>query len=412
MTLARPFVVDLNDDAAVDAARTGGKAAALARAANEGLPTLPGVVLTTAFSDAVDAGDDVASHPAVREAFDAAGGEDRELVARSSSVVEDTTESSMAGQFDSVIGIDGFVAFVAAVRKVLDSRQRAGAADSPIAVLVQPLIDPEFGGVMFGIDPVTGRTDQRIVSAVRGRPEPLVSGEVDGSRYVLDEKAKVLEFDANDGPELPPTHLRRLVALSNDVARVFGGPQDVEWAIEHDGTLRLLQSRPVTTEIRGVPRGPVYGPGPVAETFPEPLTELERDLWVPPLREAVREAVELTGAATRAEIESSEVVISVEGRVAIDLRLSGEIVPNNGLLHKLNPVASFRRIKPAWRVGRLRSALPVLAEDLLDRADADLERVPALDDLTSRQLVAILHRSQTVLRSLHAHEILMGMLAD
>jgi len=318
----------------------------------------------------------------------------------------------MAGQFDSVIGIDGFVAFVAAVRKVLDSRQRAGAADSPIAVLVQPLIDPEFGGVMFGIDPVTGRTDQRVVSAVRGRPEPLVSGEVDGSRYVLDEKAKVLEFDANDGPELPPTHLRRLVALSNDVARVFGGPQDVEWAIERDGTLRLLQSRPVTTEIRGVPRGPVYGPGPVAETFPEPLTELERDLWVPPLREAVREAVELTGAATRAEIESSEVVISVEGRVAIDLRLSGEIVPNNGLLHKLNPVASFRRIKPAWRVGRLRSALPVLAEDLLDRADADLERVPALDDLTSRQLVAILHRSQTVLRSLHAHEILMGMLAD
>ncbi len=412
MTLARPFVVDLDDDAAVDAGLTGGKAAALARAATHALPTLPGAVLTTAFSEAVDAGADIATHPAVREVFDAAGGADRELVARSSSVVEDTAESSMAGQFDSVIGIDGFDAFVAAVRKVLDSRQRAGAADSPIAVLVQPLIDPEFGGVMFGIDPVTGRTDQRVVSAVRGGPEPLVSGEVDGSRYVLDEKAKVLEFDANDGPPLGPNHLRRLVALSNDVARVFGGPQDVEWAIERDGTLRLLQSRPVTSEIRGVPRGPVYGPGPVAETFPEPLTELEHDLWVPPLREAVREAVTLTGAATRAEIESSEVVISVEGRVAIDLRLSGEIVPKNGLLHKLNPVASFRKLKPAWRVGRLRSALPLLAEDLLDRADADLERVPALDDLTSRQLIAILHRSQAVLRSLHAHEILMGMLAD
>ena len=40
-----------------------------------------------------------------------------------------------------------------------------------------------------------------------------------------------------------------------------------------------------------MPRGPIYGPGPVAETFPEPLTELEHDLWVPPLREGVREAV-------------------------------------------------------------------------------------------------------------------------
>ena len=74
--------------------------------------------------------------------------------------------------------------------------------------------------------------------------------------------------------------------LSHDVMKVFGGPQDTEWAIHTDGKLLLFQSRPITTEIRGVPRGPIYGPGPVAETFPEPLTELEQDLWVPPLRDA------------------------------------------------------------------------------------------------------------------------------
>ena len=32
----------------------------------------------------------------------------------------------------------------------------------------------------------------------------------------------------------------------------------------------------VTTEIRGVPHGPRYGPGPVAETFPEPHSRLGR----------------------------------------------------------------------------------------------------------------------------------------
>ncbi len=409
----RPFIVELDDEAALAPALTGGKAAALARAATAGLATLPGVVLTTVFCDAVDGGADLAGHAAVREAFQRAGGDHQALVARSSSVAEDTAASSMAGQFDSVIGVSGFEDFVAAVTVVLASRERAGAADQPIAVLTQPLIEPRFGGVMFGVDPVSGRTDRRVVTAVRGGPERLVSGEVDGSRFVLHpSKAKVLDFDANDGPALDRADLRRLVSLSDTVASVFGGPQDVEWAITPDNQLWLLQSRPVTTEIRGVPRGPIYGPGPVAETFPAPLTELEDDLWVPPLREAVREAVLLAGAATPAEVDASEVVVSVDGHVAIDLRLAGEIKPKHRLAQKLNPIAGFRSLRGAWRVGRLRSALARLAENLIDRTDADLEAVPPLTDLTSRQLIALLHRSRVILRALHAHEILVGMLAD
>ena len=330
----RPFIVELGDEAAINPALTGGKAAALARAAGSGLDTLPGLVLTTAFCDAVDDGAEIARHPAVREAFDRAGGDHSALVARSSSVVEDTAASSMAGQFDSIVGVSGFDEFVAAVTVVLDSRQRAGAADQPIAVLVQPLIEPAFGGVMFGVDPVSGRSDRRVVTAVRGGPERLVSGEVNGSRYVLDPStAKVLDFDADDGPALDRAPLRRLVALSEKVAEVFGGPQDVEWAIGRDEQLWLLQSRPVTSEIRGVPRGPVYGPGPVAETFPSPLTELEEDLWVPPLREAVREAVLLAGAATQADVDASEIVV---GRHNGEIRL--ESTPGNTRFQVVLPI--------------------------------------------------------------------------
>jgi rifampicin phosphotransferase len=410
---ARPLVVDLAEEVAQDPSLTGGKSAALARAARAGFDTLPGVVLTTVFCCAVDDGAEAARHPAVKEAFERAGGEQQALVARSSSVVEDTAESSMAGQFESVIGINGFDEFVAAVAAVLDSRERAGAADQPIAVLVQPLIEPRFGGVMFGIDPVSGRTDRRIVTAVTGGPEPLVSGEVDGSRFVLDpSSSKVLEFAANDGPKLPSADLRRLVSLSARVETEFRGPQDVEWAIGTDNRLWLLQSRPVTSEVRGAPRGPVYGPGPVAETFPAPLTELEHDLWVPPLREAVAQAVLLAGAATQADVNASEVVVCVEGHVAIDLRLAGEIKPKRTILHRLNPVPAARELRGSWRVGRLRAALPRLAEHLLDRTDADLEAVPPLTDITSRQLIALLHRSRAILRALHAHEILMGMLTD
>ena len=75
MEVERPFTVELENDAARDPLLTGGKAAALARAASAGLATLPGVVLTTAFCDEVDAGADVADHPAVRDAFVHADGE-------------------------------------------------------------------------------------------------------------------------------------------------------------------------------------------------------------------------------------------------------------------------------------------------------------------------------------------------
>ena len=102
---ATGLVVDLRDDLAVDPRVTGGKAAALARAAREGLAVLPGVVLTTAFAAAIDRGGLVSGHPAVAEAFQRVGGHGIQLMARSSSIHEDTASSSMAGQFESVGGI-------------------------------------------------------------------------------------------------------------------------------------------------------------------------------------------------------------------------------------------------------------------------------------------------------------------
>jgi pyruvate,water dikinase len=407
-----PLVVELDDARARDPALAGGKAAALAQAAAAGMRTLPGQVLTTAFCAEIDAGARVVDHPAVRDVLERSNGPDAQLVVRSSSIVEDTEESSMAGQFASVIGVRGLDALVDAVQVVLDSRAAAGAADQPIAVLVQPLLEPVLGGVMFGVDPVTGRSDRRVIAAVAGGPAALVSGEVGGSRHVLDADGAVVERSDCEGPSLDAALLAALAALSDEVADVFGGPQDVEWASDAHGTLWLLQSRPVTTEVRGVPQGPIYGPGPVAETFPEPLTELERDLWVPPLREAVAESVVLAGAATRRQVEESEVVVAINGHVAIDLQLVGALPERRVVVRTLNPLRSLRRLRGAWQVGRLRSAMPALSERLLDRVDHDLEAAPALSRLTGRQLLALLHRCRAALRSLHAHEILMGLLTD
>lgn len=411
MTSARTLV--LADPRCSGASLAGAKAAALAVAASAGLPVLDAVVLTTAFTAEIDHGGQIAGHPAlakVLEHFDAT----QALVVRSSSTAEDLAGSSMAGRFESVLDVLGADQLATAVQVVFDSRRRASqgsdlAPNHPIAVLVQPFVAAKMGGVLFGVDPITGRSD-RLVVVAGANPDEVVSGSVDGIRNELD-------LDGNrtdDGAPDLPSHLRReLAALARSTADTFGAPQDVEWLVDDAGTLWLLQSRPVTTEIRGIPTGPLYGPGPVAETFPELLRPLERDLWVTPLRTAMREALVLAGAATREQLADRPVVVDPGGRVAVDLEITGEITPDpTSLLARLDPRPAVARVRTAWRIGRLRAALPDLALDVIDRTDKELRGMVHVADLTDRQLVALVERLQRALVSLHAHEILLGLVVD
>ena len=411
-----PLVVPLDDPRAVHAELTGTKAAALARAADAGLPVVLGFVVTTGAVEGLDRAGALPD-----EVLDAWRRLSRDgehaLVVRSSSMVEDLGESSMAGRFASVVGVRGLAEFRTAVAEVVASRGPAveGSAvltgHEPIAVLVQPLLDARSGGVLFGLDPVTGREDRLVVAAVEGGPDRLVSGEVDGSRFELDLAGEQVEHSSGSGGiALRPAELRELAGLAERTAEVFGGPQDVEWAYDRDGRLRLLQSRPVTAERRGVPSGPVFGPGPVAETFPQPLRRLEVDLWVPPLQTALKAALRLAGAATDAQLQASPLTLVVGGRVAVDLDLLEPPEQPPRLVERLDPRPRLRKLRGSWRTGRLRAALPSLGRDVLDRADDALASVPDLDRLTDRQLVALLHRTAPALTAVHAHEVLVGLL--
>lgn len=412
---SRPKVVRLDDQRATDQRLTGAKAAALATAAAQGLPVLPGFVLTTAATAPGEV--DAVVGTEVRAAWEKLSDRGRQpLVVRSSSTVEDLAGSSMAGRYESVVGVDGWDAFEAAVRTVLDSRRHAAegvpdlTGDEPLAVLVQPLVDSTAGGVLFGVDPVSGRSDQLVVAASTEGPDAVVSGRVEGSRYVIDRSGGEVRADhGGGGARLDGSQLSALAELAGTAADVFGGHQDVEWAFDGQGNLVLLQSRPVTTEVAGVPCGPILGSGPVSETFPEPLAPLEQDLWAAPLREALCQALRLAGAATEAELAASPVVVCIGGRVAIDLELTG-VVPRRSPPSRLDPRPRLRRLRGAWRVGRLRAALPGLAEDVVDQTDTALAAVPDLDSLSDRQLLAVLDRGSAALVAAHAHEVLIGQL--
>ncbi|HVE45911.1 MAG TPA: PEP/pyruvate-binding domain-containing protein [Acidimicrobiales bacterium] len=409
-------VVDLHDHRSLDPALVGAKAASLARAALRNLPVLPGFVLTTRATEPGPDGGTQLARAVVDQELEVAwrrlskSGQVR-LVVRSSSTVEDGHSSSMAGMFTSVLDVDGWAGFLIAVEQVLSSRKAVpGLESAPMAVLVQPQLEPRAGGVMFGADPVTGRTDRVLVAAVEGGPDRLVSGLTDGAQYLLSERGRCLKVEhpidaVNRGD------LRSLSRLAAQVAEVFGGPQDVEWAIGDDGTLHLLQSRPITA-VGGEARatGPILGPGPVAETFPDPLTPLEEDLWVASLRVGLAEALSLVGAASHRQVAASPVVVTVGGRVAVDLALMGQAPVRRKFLASLDPRPPARRLHASWKVGRLRAALPELAKDLLDEVDRQLLAVDPVDQQSDRQLMELLGRSHQALVALHGHEVMVGLL--
>ncbi|MFI1332395.1 PEP/pyruvate-binding domain-containing protein [Streptomyces sp. NPDC020845] len=190
------------------------------------------------------------------------------MVVRSSSPQEDTHESSMAGQFASVLDVRDWDAFRAAVRTVLDSaRHTRSRPAAPMAVLVQPMLTVRADGVLFTADPLTARLDRMLVSAVDGGPDTLVSGARSGTDYHLTRRGRLLRTEPPGGARpLTRAELHRLARLAHRVEQAIGGPQDIEFGFDEDGGPWLFQSRPITAPAGRPARGArLLGPGPVGE---------------------------------------------------------------------------------------------------------------------------------------------------
>ena len=405
-----PICVDLHDDAACDPALVGSKAAQLARAGRAGLPVVPGMIITTPAIARLQAGlfDLDALDALLGDIWRSFGGPHRSVIVRSSSVIEDTADSSMAGRFTTVLDVAGVAELRDAVEVV--ARRVPEGVDNAMAVLVQPMVRARFGGVAFSADPTTGDTGRVVVAAVRGGPDQLVSGAVTGAHYVLTRRGAVRsQRDPVEG--LARGDLRRVARLAACTTTLGGWPQDIEWAIDHDGSLLLLQSRPITTlpvGRRNRSRDTVYGPGPIAETFPEPLSRLEQDLWLRPIETAIDAAIGFVGV--RRPRRAPPTVVAIGGRVAVDLERLG--VRRRRTRDLLDPRVAVRRLAAAWRVGRLRTVLPDLVEAQIETVDAQLAAVPALGHLDDRELLTVLDRSAIALIGLHGYEVLAALLRD
>ncbi|WP_433380764.1 PEP/pyruvate-binding domain-containing protein [Actinoplanes sp. CA-142083] len=230
---------------ATSVAVAGGKASGLAELIRLGERVPPGFCVTT---DAYQRGE--LPQAEILAAYEAMGA--GPVAVRSSATAEDLPDASFAGQHDTVLDVTGGAELFAAIEKCWASLhseraiayRKARDIDPAIvrmAVVVQRMVDAAVAGVLFTANPVTGRRTEMVVDAAPGLGTAVVDGSAPVDHYELDDS------EPSQRGCLSPDQLAELRATGERLQRELGAPQDVEWAIDHDGRLWLLQSRPITT---------------------------------------------------------------------------------------------------------------------------------------------------------------------
>ncbi len=197
---------------------------------------------------------------------------------RSSGVDEDG-QRSFAGQFQSFLNVEAGDVANTCVR-VMASRfsetifryigNDIPPDASPVAVLVQPMIQATASGVLYTRDPANADAETMVLSSVVGLGENLASGRDAGDRFVLERshpftlveshiaaKAQGDAGTARDATSPSASGLRRgsgIVGLEiiRQMAEYglllekrFEYPQDIEWCMDDQGKLWIVQSRPL-----------------------------------------------------------------------------------------------------------------------------------------------------------------------
>lgn len=206
---------------------------------------------------------------------------DPSVAVRSSAADEDGEQASFAGQHETYLNVSGADAVASAVQRcwasagasrAIEYRRRQNLRDDGVrlAVLVQHLVPADVSAVAFSANPLTGCRDEVVINASWGLGESIVGGTVTPDTYVLRkpdlavtsvqiaEKRRMTVPVPEGTREVDVPRLLRsrraltdeqaaeIGALARSLEATMGWPVDVECAFR-DGTLFLLQCRPVTT---------------------------------------------------------------------------------------------------------------------------------------------------------------------
>ena len=209
------------------------------------------------------------------------GGGKVRLAMRSSALGEDVAGTSFAGQYRSELNVsaenvlEAYKGIVASkyTLTAMAYRLNRGLRDEDVAMCVGCLemVDAVAGGVAYSRNPLDIRDETVVVHSAWGLPKSVVDGSTGSDVFVVDRTDPMrirrkevahkerkfvcypeegvcrLELTPEQGlePSLTDDEAVRIAALARDIESYYRTAQDVEWALCEDGSISLLQCRPL-----------------------------------------------------------------------------------------------------------------------------------------------------------------------
>jgi len=204
------------------------------------------------------------------------------MVIRSSAVGEDGVTASFAGQLDSILHVETDDEIRRALHacwlsywsdRVVAYQRLKGVRLRGMGVIVQLQARSAFSGVMFTRTPGSIAPDDICIEYCRGFGDELVSGRITPERFrIRRNDGHIVEDEPADRVVFDEQRIRHLKQSAEILESHFGGPQDIEWTIDDDGELFLLQSRPITTFAAKRADPILWSNANINENFPGPIT--------------------------------------------------------------------------------------------------------------------------------------------
>ena len=225
----------------------------------------------------------------------------RQYAVRSSGTKEDLDDFSFAGQYKTFLNTDasGVPAMVIECYKSMFSEvilsylidRTIDLNDLKMSVVIQEMVDSDYSGICFTINPATGKDTEELIEISEGLGEDIVSGKTVPEQYFFDWYKDTMVRKNSANHILTDSQLEEFARVFFKIHLMYGHPCDIEFAVK-DGVLYILQCRRITkikySDIRDLWTTADFKDGGVSATVCTPyMWSLYEYIWEYSLRKFI-----------------------------------------------------------------------------------------------------------------------------
>ena len=300
------------------------------------------------------------------------------VAVRSSATAEDLPDASFAGQQDTYLNVTGRDMVIRKVKECYAStftdravyyraKKNFDHENVALSAAVQMMADSKVAGVMFTVNIANGDDKSIMIEGSWGLGEYVVQGTVTPDNFIINKEdltiasrhinEKAIELVRKPGGDVEerkvPEDLAKAQALTDEqvvqlatyakaIEKHYGCYMDMEWAVDHQNRVWILQARPetvwskknkekkagnevkLTTDhkvlVKGLPASPGMAAGKChVITDPKDINEFQEGEvlvttmtspdWVPAMKKAIAIVTDAGGMTCHASIVSRELGI-------------------------------------------------------------------------------------------------------